>query len=463
MQDAPKALQPLCLLNVVGLTQRLLRFAPRLAALGEAKPLQGVVPAVTMTAQATMLTGLSPSGHGIVGNGWFDRGFGEVRMWPQSHALVQGESLYAAARRLARAEGRAFVSTKLFWWFNQGAPVDIAVTPKPYYGSDGNKVFAVHGKPTPVVADLVRRLGAFPFPAFWGPMAGLASSTWIANAAAHILREHQPTLSMVYLPHLDYDLQRLGPDHPSAAERVKEVDIAAGKVIDAATETKTNVLVISEYGIVPVSRPIFPNRSLRAQGLLTVRDGPFGEGLETFQSRAFCVCDHQVAHVYVRDSADIRGVSEILSSLEGVAQVLDRRARVAMGLEHPRAGDLLLLAEPDAWFAYPYWLDDARAPDFARSVDIHRKPGYDPAELFFDPRLRAPKLRAARRLIQKKFGMRYRMDVVPLDPACVRGSHGLAASDPADGPLGITNLPHGLDRLESLSDVKDYALRAMGF
>ena len=463
MQDAPKTLQPLCLLNVVGLTQRLLRFAPRLAALGTAKPLQGVVPAVTMTAQATALTGLSPSGHGIVGNGWFDRSFGDVRMWPQSNALVQGETLYAAARRMARAEGRSFVSAKLFWWFNQGAPVDIAVTPKPYYGSDGNKQFGIHGKPSSVLAELTRRLGAFPFPAFWGPMAGLPSSTWIANAAAHVLREHRPTLAMVYLPHLDYDLQRLGPDHPSVAARVAEVDHSAGVVLDAAAEIQAKVLVMSEYGISPVSRAVYPNRVLRERAYLAVRDGPFGERLETFQSSAFCVCDHQVAHVYVRNTADLQVVSELLAEVEGVSHVLDRRARVSMGIEHPRGGDLVLLAEPDAWFAYPYWLDDDRAPDFARSVDIHRKPGYDPAELFFDPRLRAPRLRVARRVLQKKLGMRYRLDVVPLNPAQIRGSHGLEVSDPADGPLAITDHPMGMQGVHGLSDIKDYALRAMGF
>jgi predicted AlkP superfamily pyrophosphatase or phosphodiesterase len=458
-------LRPLVWLDVVGLTPRLLEHAPRLRALGAAgcaKPLGGIVPAVTCAAQATALTGLAPSGHGIVGNGWFHRDTGEVRFWLQSNALVQGETVYAAARRRAREKGVGFTCAKLFWWFNQGAPVDWSVTPKPWYGADGSKVFGIHGDPRDLCPELERELGRFPFHTFWGPAAGLPASDWIARAAARVLRTRRPTLTLVYLPHLDYDLQRHGPDAPGTPQRVAEVDRAAGLVLDAAEEVGAEVVAFSEYGLLPVRSHATPNRALREAGYLQVRAGPFGEQLDTFRSRAFAVCDHQVAHVHVRAPADLEPVAALLRDLPGVARVLDHRAKVAMGLEHPRAGDLVLLARPDAWFAYPYWLDDARAPDFARTVDIHRKPGYDPCELFFDPALFSPRLRVLTRLARIKLGLRTLMEVVPLDPALVRGSHGVLPLDAREGPVLVCRDRAATHAVSTLADLKSWSLARIG-
>ncbi len=456
--DGPR---PLVWLDVVGLTSRLLPHAPRLSALarsGSARSLRGVLPALTCTAQATALTGLPPSGHGVVGNGWLYRETGEVRFWLQSNALIRGECLYAAARAAARRRGAAFSSAKLFWWFNQGAPVDFAVTPKPWYGADGAKVFGVHGRPPDLAPDLERALGRFPFFSFWGPHAGLASSRWIAEAAARVLRERRPTLTLVYLPHLDYDLQRFGPDHADVPRRVAEADEAAGVVLDAARDIGAEVVAFSEYGIQAVSRAVLPNQALRTAGLLAVRDGPFGELLDTFESRAFAVCDHQVAHVYVENPSDRARVRDLLRAEPGVAEVLEGETLRAAGLDHARSGDLVLLAERDAWFAYPYWLDEKRAPDFARTVDIHRKPGYDPLELFVDPTIRFPRLRVLSRLARKALGFRYLLDVVPLDPSLVQGSHGVPPADPDDGPCLVSSDPHAAEHVTSLQALRAHAL-----
>src|SRR5205823_14763650 len=184
-------------------------------------------------------------------------------------------------------------------------------------------------------------------------------------------------------------------------------------------------------------RPILLNRALREAGLLVVRPGPFGETLDTFDSRAFAVCDHQVAQVYVARTGDRERTRAILSAMPGVGRVLAGAERSEVGLDHPRAGELIALAEADSWFAYPYWSEDRAAPDFARTVDIHRKPGYDPCELFFDPGLFWPRGRALARLVQKKLGFRTLFDVVPLDPALVRGSHGVPAARPEDRPILI--------------------------
>jgi predicted AlkP superfamily pyrophosphatase or phosphodiesterase len=419
----------LCVLDVVGLTPSLLRHAPRLAALGPARPWQSPLPAVTSTCQATLLTGLPPSRHGIVANGWLYRDTGEVRFWQQSDALVQGPKLGAGLR-----------VAKLFWWFNQGSSAEWYATPKPHYGCDGSKVFDVIDA---TGCDLEKHLGRFPFSAFWGPRAGLEATRWIAAAAARVLVRQRPDLTLVYLPHLDYDQQRFGPGNP---ERAAEVDRCAGVVIDAAESIGARVVALSEYGIVPVSRPVLLNRVLRRAGWLAVRDGPFGEMLDTHGSRAFAVVDHQLAHVYVRD-LPLPEVRALLEAQEGVAAAL---SPADLELDHGRAGELVALSEPDAWFAYPYWLDPARAPDFARTVDIHRKPGFDPCELFATSRLRA-----AARLAQKALGFRYRMDVVPLEPERVRGSHGLRP-EPGHGPLVIGPDPPG-----DMRDFKAWAERLL--
>jgi predicted AlkP superfamily pyrophosphatase or phosphodiesterase len=432
------------LVNAVGLTGRWLAHAPRLAALAKAgwqRQLREVVPAVTCTAQASILTGVGPGKHGIVGNGWLWRDTGEVRFWQQSNRLILAEPIYQKAKRLASDRGKSFRCAKLFWWFNQGASVDWSITPKPHYGADGNKVFGILGTPDALANQMERRLGKFPFHTFWGPMAGLPCTQWIASCAAQLLNQERPELLLVYLPHLDYDPQRFGPEGCSMPRLVRELDEACAPLIDAVKSTGVRLWIVSEYGHVAVQTPVFLNRALREMGLLAVRDGPFGETLDTFASRAFAVCDHQLAHVYVNDGADLNAVADCLRALPGVGRLLVGPERARIDLEHARAGEIVVLARPDSWFAYPYWLDDRRAPDFARTVDIHRKPGYDPCELFYDPKLLWPKGRAIRRLVQKKLGFRSLFDVVPLDATLVRGAHGLPAADPLERPLLIGDGP----------------------
>ena len=136
---------------------------------------------------------------------------------------------------------------------------------------------------------------------------------------------------------------------------------------------------------------------------------------------------------------------------QGVAAVLDEEGKRKFHLDHPRSGDLVAIAAPPAWFTYYYWLDDSRAPDYARTVDIHRKPGYDPVELFVDPGLKFPKLTMARKLLKRKMGLRTLMDVIPLDAGLVQGSHGVLPATGEDGPLVISGRNDVLtkDRVEA--------------
>ncbi|MCE9565663.1 MAG: alkaline phosphatase family protein [Planctomycetes bacterium] len=459
-------MQPIVLINAVGLTPRLLQHAPRLKAIAEAgwvANMPEVLPAVTCTAQATLLTGELPSKHGIVANGWLFRDTNEVRFWQQSNRLIQAEPLYVTAKNRAKERGLPFECAKLFWWFNQGAAVDISVTPKPHYAVNGNKAFGITGNSQELCDGFERKLGPFPFPAFWGPMAGVKSTQWIAALAQMVFPVYYATgdLTLVYLPHLDYEPQRFGPKGCDMARCVRELDDACAPLLDAAKRFGAQVWVVSEYGHCDVTRPVYLNRVLREAKFLEVRQGPFGEQLDLYASRAFAVCDHQLAHVYVRDAEDVPRVRDLLGPVRGVAKVLVGEERATIGLDHERSGEIVLLSEPDAWFAYPFWLDDRVAPDYARAVAIHAKPGFDPCELFFDPKLMFPKLHAARRLIQKKLGFRMTMDVVSLDATIVRGSHGLAATDPIDRPILIGHGPNPGPSVP-MTEVKEMLLTALG-
>ena len=451
-------MQPLTVLNVVGLARRFIGPATpniaRLAARGGLRDLATVTPAVTCSVQSTMLTGLPPDQHGIVGNGWYFRDLGEVFLWRQSNRLVAGEKVWDAAK----ARDPAFTCANLFWWYAMHASTDFTVTPRPIYLADGRKLPDIWASPSDLRDELTRVLGTFPLFHFWGPAADIRSSRWIAEAALHVMRTRAPTLTLVYLPHLDYVLQRQGPAGPDVAAHVADIDALCGRLIDASD----NVLLVSEYGITEVARPVHINRALREAGFLRVRRERDQEQLDFAASDAFAVADHQIAHVYVRRPPLVPAVSALLSSLLGVEMVLDTDGKRAFGLDHPRSGDLVALAGPDAWFTWYHWLDDARAPDFARTVEIHRKPGYDPVELFLDPAIRLPRAAIAWKLAKRALGFRSVMNVIPLDATLVRGSHGRITTNREDGPVLISSNPELLpDAAVPAAAVKSLMLRHM--
>lgn len=437
-------MRPLVVICVVGLTRRLLGEAtPHLRALAEegfAAPIEPVLPGVTCAVQATYLTGKLPREHGIVGNGWYWRDRAEVNFWKQSNALIQAPKVWEAAQ--ARDPG--FTCAQLFWWFNMFAAVDQAVTPRPGYLQDGRKLPDIYSEPAGLRRRLHERYGTFPLFQFWGPGASIASSRWIASAAVDVLREEQPTLTFVYLPHLDYDHQRFGPGDPRSVQALRDVDAEVGRVLEAAKARGAEVLVVSEYGIEDVHTPIHPNRVLREAGYLEPWfNVDAWELLEPGACRAFAVADHQLAHVYVRDPADVPAVKALLARQPGVERVYDDADKAELGLDHPRAGELVCLAAPGHWFTYYYWLDDALAPDFARTVEIHKKPGYDPCELLLDPQLPLAKARIGWGLLKKTLGFRMVLNVIPLDATLVKGSHGRPPATPDDGAVLISSLPTG--------------------
>lgn len=396
-----------------------------------------VFPAVTGTIQATYITGKSPSEHGIICNGLPNRDYKEFSMWNQTMIPIQGEKLWETLKK-ADPEAKTAI---LFWQFSKLSTADYVVTPAPFH-LENRMIQWCASKPGGLYSKLREELGDFDLRTFWGPLASLQSSDWILKAVMNVLEEYKPRLSLVYLPNLDYNAQRFGPDSVQAKQSLKEIDGLVGYLIDELKRRQlyenTRIVLLSEYAFKPVQRPIYINRFLREQGYQAVDIVENMEFINLENSRAFALADHQLAHIYIPCPGDIPEVKRILKELPGIAEIWEEAEKKQHRIDHDRSGELVAIAEPDSWFVYYWWLEDERAPEFAHTVDIHRKPGYDPVELFVDPKT-------------------YR---IPLQPELIRGSHGLPVRGETDQVSMIVSgrdlaLPQEVDATE----VHDLLLR----
>ncbi|NSL88754.1 alkaline phosphatase family protein [Chitinophaga solisilvae] len=435
-------------MDVVGLSASLLKHMPFMQQYTQQRHMATVtpmLPAVTTAVQSTYLTGKWPNEHGIVGNGWYDRTDCEIKFWKQSNRLVDAPKIWDKARRL----NPEFTCAQMCWWYNMYANVDYSLTPRPNYLSDGRKIPDCYTTPDTLRDYLTKELGTFPLFNYWGPTASIKSSQWIADATILTDKLYNPTLTFVYLPHLDYCLQKFGQDPVRNAKEISEIDQVCKQLITYYQQQGVDPVVLSEYGITNVNNPVYLNRRLREEGLLALRVERGLELLDAGASKAFAVADHQLAHIYINDPSCYKKVRTILENTPGVELVLDREGKRQHHMHHERSGDLIAVADANSWFAYYYWMDDNKAPDFARIVDIFRKPGYDPVEMFMDPADPLVKLKAGAKLLKKKLGFRYLMNVIPLDATLIKGSHGRLEENPLHHPVVISNNPTGKNQLQA--------------
>ncbi|HEY0056985.1 MAG TPA: nucleotide pyrophosphatase/phosphodiesterase family protein [Pedobacter sp.] len=430
-------MQKTVVIDVVGLSSSVIgEHTPFLKKYISGRHLQTItpmLPAVTTAVQSTYITGKTPTEHGIVGNGWYDREDCEVKFWKQSNKLVRGEKIWDAAKKL----DPKFTCSKMFWWYNMYSSADYSLTPRPNYLADGRKMPDCYSHPAELRDELQEKLGQFPLFQFWGPGANIKSTRWIADASMLTDDKYDPTLTLIYLPHLDYCLQKFGPDFSKISQELREVDKVIEDLVTFYEKKKAKIIILSEYGISPVTQPIHLNRILREKGLLGIRTERGLELLDAGASQAFAVADHQIAHIYINDFSIKEQVRQILESTIGVELILDKKEQASYGIDHERSGDFVVMANEASWFTYYFWLDDTKAPDYARSVDIHKKPGYDPVEMFM-----TSKARAGYKLMRKKFGFRYVMDVIPLDASLIKGSHGRINTGKEYAPVLITQEKH---------------------
>lgn len=440
-------------IDIVGLSSALLGehtpFLKKYCADKQVHTIAPMLPAVTTAVQSTYLTGQWPAQHGIVGNGWYDRTDCEIKFWKQSNKLVQGEKIWDRAKK----QDASFTCAKMFWWYNMYSSADYSVTPRPNYLADGRKMPDCYSHPAGLRDYLQKELGTFPLFQFWGPGANIRSTQWIADASMLTDDQYDPTLTLIYLPHLDYCLQKFGNDFNLIHQDLLAIDRVVEQLVNFYQKKNARVILLSEYGITNVDHPIHINRVLRENGLLQIRTERGLELLDAGASDAFAVADHQVAHIYINRPELTQKVRAILENVNGIESVLDRTAQKQLNIDHERSGDLVAVADPTSWFTYYFWLNDSKAPDYARSVDIHKKPGYDPVEMFM-----TSKARAGYKLLRKKLGLRYVMDVIPLDATLIKGSHGRINTPTEFHPILVPDMPWEKKELRA-TDVYDVIWR----
>jgi len=426
--------EPLILLSVPGLRESDVGAMSQLRELtagGEIAELTPSFPCVTCPVQANITTGRRPDAHGVIANGFYWRQQRQVEMWTSPNECIDAPQIWDFLSQ----HDSSLQSAVWFPLHAKGCEAEFVCTPAPIHNPDGSESLWCYTRPLDLYGQLRDELGHFPLQHFWGPMANVASTAWILASAVRAAREWEPDFFYIYVPHLDYAAQRNGPDGEAAATAVRELDGLIGKTGAALREIygcNPVWLVAGEYTITPVNHVTYPNRMLREAGLLTVREQDDGEHLDLERSRAFAMVDHQLSHVFVADNdpETIRQVVALFQRQPGIAEVLAGPARGNYHLEHPRSGDVVLISSPESWQAYYWWLDNSEAPSFARKVDIHRKPGYDPVELFWDPTRRE----------------------IPLDATLVKGSHGAPAVDARQKTVVVASEPYLVPQ-QNLRDV----------
>lgn len=340
-----------------------------------------VFPALTCSVQASVRTAALPASHGMIANGLYFNELRQVKFWEQSAGLVTGTRVWDNARKQGKRVGM------LFWQQSLGESVDLLLSPKPIHKHHGGMIQDCYSQPSDLYERLVKKIGRpFNLMHYWGPLASRKGSDWIVSATCEIMAsaEWAPDILLTYIPHLDYDLQRFGPDSNKAKTALTVVYEYLETLKQAAESHGYDILVFGDYAMESVTRdPVFPNRQLLKQGLLSVR--PVKEMLypDFFASKAFALVDHQVAFVYVFDPNAYSKVLVACEKMPGVGKIIQKNAFRQAGIDHVRSGDLVLVAESGSWFAYPWWDLPREAPDYSTHVDIHNKPGYDPCELFF--------------------------------------------------------------------------------
>ncbi len=368
-----------------------------------------------------MWTGTKPDQHGVIANGFYHRDRGEVEFWVARNEVVQGEQIWDALATSSRQDGvRQGGITSAVWHAQniKDCGADFIITPAPIHEDDGSTKLWCYSKPDGLYQQLLDDLGHFPLQHYWGPMSNIESTRWILKAAAWLIEKHAPRFHWIYIPHLDYASQKFGPNSEQAKAALAELDTVLADFTQQVSQTAVGegvtYVAAGEYAMTDVTGVVYPNRILREFDLLKIDERDGHEYLNLGESTAVAMVDHQLAHVFVngdnpteRQSVASK-VADLFRSQPGIAGVYVGDDRDEVGINHSRSGDIVLVADDAHWFAYYWWMNDAVAPPFARTVDIHRKPGYDPVELFFDPKTRS----------------------IPLDATLVKGSHGVPATAP---------------------------------
>ena len=409
------------IIDIVGLEKRHISEAltPNICKIsrgGETRNLETVFPAVTCTVQSSLLSGTYPEVHGIISNGLFDKQNHAVSFWEQSSNLVQADRIWDTLKM----SGSSYKTAVLFWQNTMYSNADIVLTPRPLH-LDESMIMWCYSKPAGFYEKIAEKIGKFDLTSYWGPFTSRKSSEWIEQATELVLENERPNFLFTYIPHLDYSFQKNGTSYNNLKDDLKFVDDLVGRLIKKVSDLgiieDTQFIIFSEYGFTNVCSDIPLNTILRENDVLSVRGIEGLEYLDLEYSKAFAMVDHQVAHIYIKENYR-NSVRKILEGIKGVDLILDDELKQRFRINHVRSGDLIAVSDKDKWFSYYWWFEPLKAPSFARKVDIHRKPGYDPVELFFDPTTKS----------------------IPLNGKLIKGSHGRLSSQHESGPVYVSNM-----------------------
>ena len=402
---------------------------------GETRELQTVFPAVTCTVQSSLLSGSYPEVHGIISNGLYDRQHYSVSFWGQSSNLVQADRIWDVIK-MHQNDSKTAV---LFWQNTMYSNADFVLTPRPLHMED-KMIMWCYSKPPGSYEKLSDKIGKFDLTWYWGPLVSKRSSEWIEMATEYVLENEKPNFLFTYIPHLDYSFQRNGTSYKDLKDDLRFVDELVGKLVKKVSSLgmleDTQFIIFSEYGFTDVNSDIPLNSIFRENDLVAVREIEGNEYLDLEHSNAFAMVDHQVAHIYVKENYSNQ-VTKILEGIKGIDMILDNNLKQQFRINHQRSGDLIAISNKDKWFSYYWWFDQLKAPSFSRRVDIHRKPGYDPVELFFDPSTKS----------------------IPLNAKLVKGSHGrLPIQGQSANPVFVSNIKN----IGSTGDDNDLSVVIIG-
>ena len=372
-------------LDVSHISSGLVPTISEIANNGQYGYLKPVFPSVTCTVQASVLSGKYPSDHGIVSNGFYDKENFQVLFWEQSSKLVQSERIWEVLKK----KNSNIKTSVLFWQNTMFANSNYLITPRPIHLENGGMDMWCYSRPPNYYEDVSSKIGEFDLLSYWGPFASFKSTEWISKSVEYTLENHKPDLLLAYFPQLDYPSQKFGKNSTQVKEDLRKIDEVVDSIVKKVEKLglsdETEFIFFSEYGFNDVNDAIPLNKILRQNGLLETRTIKNKEYIDFEYSQAFAMVDHQIANIYLNDHADKIYVRKVLEEIKGIDMICANDKKQKLKIDNNRSGNLIAIADIDKWFSYYWWFDEDKAPTFTKTVDIHRKPGYDPLELFFDP------------------------------------------------------------------------------
>ena len=305
-----------------------------LAAGGACAPLmQAVTPSVTWPNHTSLVTGVAPARHGVVGNNYFDRSKGKAVTLIGDPKFDKDEIVKVpTVYDVAKAAGMKTLSIR--WPATRNAKTLDWCVPD----MERTKLEAFT---TPALVAEAKEAGLWPKPtkAKDGTShPGAMTDNLCTDLFSHMLRSHKPQLALLHIVDVDHVQHQYGPRTKEAYAAIKKADSQVGRVWEAvktAYAGKATLIVTSDHGFSPIRGIIMYNIILRNGGLLPVKGSAKG------RAKVAVVPQGGAALIYILDEAarqETAGkVKELFSQVDQVASVVDSEHLKDYGVADPKA------------------------------------------------------------------------------------------------------------------------------